>query len=77
MIADGAVAKFAGAYATDNFAAVINGGTVGTDTSGTVPSVDRLSIGGLNGFSQIAGHIRSIRYYPTRLTNAQLQALTA
>lgn len=57
-----------------------NGATVGTDTSYTLPTPDSLQIGrwgseSITGYW--SGHIRSIRYYPTRLTNAQLQALTA
>jgi hypothetical protein len=42
--------------------------------------VNRLGIGirGDNASAtELNGHIRSIRYYPSRLTNAQLQALTA
>ena len=77
VIADNATGKLAAAYAVDNFAAVVNGGTAGTDTSGTVPTVDRLSIGNLNGFSQLNGHIRIINYYNKRLSNNQLQRLTA
>ena len=76
-VTNNSVAKVATAYKTNDFAAVLNAGTVATDTSGTVPTVDRLGIGNLNNFSQLNGHVRSIRYYPTRLTNAQLQALTA
>lgn len=39
---------------------------------------DNLGIGGYaSGNENFCGHIRSIRYYPTRLTDAQLQALTA
>lgn len=70
-------AKVALAYKANDFAASVNGNAALTDTSGSVPTVDRLSIGSLNAGNFINGHIRSIRYYPTRLTNAQLQALTA
>ncbi len=72
-----ATAKIAFAYKANDFAASVNGLAVLTDTSGAIPAVDRLLIAG-NGPSNILnGHIRSIRYYPTRLSNAQLQALTA
>jgi hypothetical protein len=75
--------KAAFAFAEDDFAACIDGGSVQTDTDGTmVPSVPRntLKIGGgaqnpING--QINGHLKSIRYWPRRLTNTQLQELTA
>lgn len=72
--------KLAGAYRVNDFAASANGGAAGTDTSGTVPTgLSYLAIGSnsATGASSWNGHIRSIRYYPTRLSNAQLQALTA
>jgi hypothetical protein len=48
------------------------------DTVGTMPTVNRLSIGSSAGANNnfLVGHIRSLTYYPTRLTNAELQALT-
>lgn len=65
-------------YATNNFGASLNGAAVVTDTSGSVPlNLIALLIGSYNGSNNVNGHIRSIRYYPTRLSNAQLQALTA
>ena len=78
-ISSGVTVKTALAYKTDDFALATNGGTVATDTSGSVPTVNRLDIGWFSGTSanQANGHIRSIRYYPVRLSNAQLQALTA
>ena len=70
--------KWAGAYAANNFAVSANGGAAVTDTSGTVPTVSELRLGrGYNPSSVLNGHIRSIRYWPTRLPNAQLQALTS
>ena len=66
------------AYKVNDFAASFNGGTATTDTSGTIPTVNRLSIGsswdGANYY--LNGHVRSIRYYRLRLTNAELQAFT-
>lgn len=77
-LAANTTSKMAYAYQVNNFAASQNGGAVSTDTSGSLPVPTRLGIGsgGLGG-NQLNGHIRSIRYYPTRLSNAQLQALTA
>jgi len=66
--------KVALAYKANDFAVSVNDNAVITDTIGTLPTVDRMYIGGINIFS---GHLRSIAYYPTRLSNAQLQALTA
>jgi hypothetical protein len=74
-----AINKTAAAYKANDFAASVGGGVVVTDTSGTIPTADRAVIGGLEGntANRFNGHIRSIRYYPTRLGNSQLQALTA
>jgi hypothetical protein len=72
-----AVDKIASAYAENDFASVVNGGTLITDTSGTIPTVDRLGIGSRLGSIFYNGHIRQIAYYNTRLPNATLQALTA
>jgi hypothetical protein len=70
--------KIASAYLVNDFAAVRDGGTVATDTSGTVPALNRLAIGYYpNGALYANGHIRSIRYVPVRAADFQLQALTA
>lgn len=74
--------RVAFAFAENNFAVCINGGTVLNDNDGTMtPSVprDTLKIGGAVAVTNanINGHIKSIQYYPRRLSNAQLQRLTA
>lgn len=74
--------KVAWAYRQNDFAACYNGGVVGTDTSGNVPlSNVRLTVGSnpwaANGGSALDGHIRRIRDWPRRLSNARLQELTA
>jgi hypothetical protein len=71
--------KLAAAYKTDDFAASVDGATALTDTSGILPVVNRLNIGmSSTGFSgQLNGTIKKIAFYPLRLTNAQLQALTS
>ena len=66
--------KVSAAYKANDFAYVYNGGTVGTDTSGTVPdgiTTLHLSEGDFN------GHIKKLMYIPRRLTNAQLVDLTS
>jgi hypothetical protein len=65
------------AYRVNDFIGA-NNGTLGTaDTSGTLPTVTQAEIGfGINQ-TYLGGHVRNITYYPTRLTDAQLQALTA
>lgn len=73
-------AKVAIAYAPDNFAVSSNGAINATDDSGTFDtlSVTNISIGKGNGNSiYFNGHIKSIKYYPRRLTNAQLQEITS
>jgi len=73
----GAEVKTGIAYKVNDFAISANGVSAGTDTDGLVPVVDRLSIGThAAGASAINGHIKRLAYYPARLTNAQLQALT-
>jgi hypothetical protein len=77
-IGDNVTFKSAIAYKVNDIAATANGATVSTDTSATIPAVNTLFIGTIDGAANfLNGHIRSIRYYPTRLSNAQLQALTA
>jgi hypothetical protein len=73
-----AVFKNAQAYKANDFAGSVNGGAVATDTSGTVPTVSVLQLGSLGaGSSSINGYLRRITYYPRRLANAELQAITA
>jgi hypothetical protein len=69
--------KNAMAIKKDDFALSLNGGTVATDTSGNMSVVDQLWIGSRNGAdSYMNNTIQSIKYYPKRLPNAQLQGLT-
>jgi hypothetical protein len=64
----------------DNFAMSLNGATQATDTSGAMPaSNSRLSLG--NGpwsasvNNTFCGYITDFRYFPRRLSNAELEAL--
>jgi hypothetical protein len=78
-IAQNATFRLSTAYATNDFAASLNGAAAVTDTSGTVPSGQTTARIGSNVSSAnfINGHLRRITYYPVRLSNAQLQNLTA
>jgi len=70
--------KAAGVYKLNDFAVTIDGGTVSFDTSGVVPvDIGILYLGKLYNGYELNGHIKSIKYYPRRLTNAQLQDLTS
>jgi len=71
--------KTAGGYAVDNFAASVNGLAPVTDTSGTLPTTSQLVIGA-NGAANggfFNGTLRRLCFWPTRLPNATLQAITA
>jgi len=71
--------RASGAYKINDFAISTNGDIVGTDTSALVTPATLLSIGSqvnaTSGF--LNGHIRKLSYYPQRLSNANLQALTS
>jgi hypothetical protein len=69
--------KLAVAYKANDFAASLNGAACVTDTSGTIPSVDRMRLGVDQAGNYLNGFVSRIRYYRTRLTNAQLQGLSA
>jgi hypothetical protein len=74
-----AAQKIAAAYALNDYAVSVAGGAVATDTSGALPtSLTKLTIGGsiINSAAYMNGCIRMFKYWPTRLTNAQLQSLT-
>ena len=78
--ATGAFVKQAFAYKLDDFAASINASTVATDTLGSVPAATTAYIGGSvtgSAGGNWNGWIKKVAYYPRRLTNAQLQALTS
>ena len=80
VVSANTITKAAGAYATNDLAAVKDGGAVATDNTATIPSgLIRFDLGsdhgGLNNIK--AGHLRRITYYPRRLSNAELQAITA
>jgi len=71
------ITKQAIAYKVDDFAYTTNGASVVTDTSGAIPSVNRLGIGLTGTQNFLNGYIQRIAYYPVRLANTTLQALTA
>jgi len=75
---EGVETKVGVTYKKDDFTLYLNGSSIGTDTSSNVPVVDTMGIGrvGASG-TELNGHIKSIKYYPRRLTNAQLQDLTS
>ena len=71
------VNKSALAFANTDYALCGNGGTVATASTYNVPTVTRLELGQQLTATALNGYLRRITYYPTRLSNAQLQAITA
>lgn len=78
-ITQNAAFKLAAAYQVNDFAASLNGAAVVTDTSGTIPTGQTTARIGTNVSlaNSINGYLRRITYYPRRLTDAQLQQITA
>jgi hypothetical protein len=78
-VTNNVASRIALAYASNNVNAATNGVIGGVDdTVVEVPVVTQSNIGSLAGSSaSLNGTIRKIAYYPIRLTNAQLQALTS
>jgi hypothetical protein len=69
-------AKVALAYKQNDFAACLGGGSVSTDTLGTIPIVTRMAIGNITTGNSWVGWIQRITYYPRKLSSAELQTLT-
>lgn len=67
--------RHAQTYALNDFAVCADGSAVTTDTSGTLPTPNNLRVGYSSNPATIA--CRDIRYFNRRLTDAQLQALSA
>ena len=69
--------KITGAYKVNDFARAVNGSNLGTDSSGTVPTLSQMLIGtGNAGVSELCGTIKRLTYWPTRLGNEVLQRIT-
>lgn len=72
------VFKAAGAYKLDDVAAQMNGGSVQTDTSASMPTVTHFRVGAAsNDGLPFFGEIESIGYWPLRLSNTDIAALVA
>lgn len=75
----GTRARLAFGYKPGAYASSLNGVAVVTNSSSaSVPVISRLTIGSLSsGANPIRGTINKIAYYPIRLSNTELQGLTA
>lgn len=71
----GTPVKLSLAYKANSFAYAIFGGTTSTDPSGTVPTVSQMEIGSQLG-AYMNGWMSKINYYPFRLTNAEVSAIS-
>jgi hypothetical protein len=78
-VAANVVQKSVVGIAANDLAACMNGGTVGTDASVTaLTGLNRVTFGAstLTGSVLLNGYIRRVAYFPSRLANAELQAIT-
>lgn len=76
-VSDGQTVKVALAYEVNNTVGAVNGTLDTVDTSCALPvSPTTLYLGQGAGGQPLYGHITRFSYYPTRLTDAQLVALT-
>lgn len=73
------VSKIAGAYkAAASSMASLNGSLVSGPGAPTLAALSKLNVGASHdGSAVINGHIRNISYYPRRLSNSELQGITA
>jgi len=76
----GTSTKNALAYATNDIALVVEGASATVDNSATIPTVDRLGIGGNvvtgGALGYLNGTIRRLVFFPQRLANSTLQSIT-
>jgi hypothetical protein len=70
--------KTAASYSFNNFTFSRSGGAVLSDTQALVPLTNQIAIGATVGAASILnGTIKKLAFYPERLSDAQLQALTS
>lgn len=76
-VVGGTAVRVVAAYASNNFAAAANAGTIGLDATYTQPTADKLRIGAApNNTIFGAQHVRKLFFYPQRLINAEVQAFS-
>jgi hypothetical protein len=63
------------AWNTDNCAAAVNGNDAVIDTSATIPTVTQARLGS-DGTNYLNGHLQTVRYWPQRIINAEVQAFS-
>jgi hypothetical protein len=75
----GATIKTAAAMKANDFAFTVNGASPSVDVTGTLPTFSEFNISAVRSGTNepLNGWLRRITYYPQRLSNAQLQSITA
>ena len=68
--------KTAITYQVNSVNASMNGVLGTADTSANIPTVNSMSIGSVLNAEVFNGYIRQLAYYPRRLSNSELQAIT-
>lgn len=77
-VANSTAFKVAAAWAANDFAASLNGGAVGTDSSGSLPTVTSLKIGkSSTSGEEWGGYVGKLMELPVRKPNADLQTMSA
>lgn len=75
---NGSASRLAFAFQDNDFALSQDGATVVTDDSGVVPAgLTQMQVGGRRGTTFFNGHIRRVVYWPQRLPNAELEAMSS
>jgi len=64
------------AYEINNVIGSVNGSLTTNDTSANIPPVTKMLIGSWGAGGYLNGHIQSVKYYPQRAQDAQVQLLT-
>lgn len=64
------------AFAPNDVAASVAGTNVVATSSATLPAVDRLDLGGLQGSNGLFGWLQIVRHYKTRLNDTKLKQIT-
>jgi hypothetical protein len=78
IASDNSQVKAAITFKTNSVNSSFNGNIEVEDTSAAMPTtISVLMLGRYGGGTYLNGHIKSIQYYPRRLTNTQLQELTS
>jgi hypothetical protein len=72
----GTVYKRAFAFAVNDFQQVINGTSVGIDTSGSLPTVTTMRLSSVASLGQMCGYFRRMTFYPRRMAQAEMITIT-